>query len=147
MYLKPFKWHSRFPFVFFWPTAGRGNKSRKIGLFPLFKFNFYCSTISYFAFFSLVYVLIFFCKAFTCFSSSVNLAICWLLNTISLTNTLGYANLGKDKFDIELGKWKLNLNDANLPSSLFTTLFNNNIWNGMWAPLIGKRIVLFLLSM
>lgn len=49
-------------------------------------------------------------------------------------------------FDIEFGKWKLNLKDANFPSSLLTTLFNKRIWKGICVPFIGNNIVLFLLS-
>ena len=49
VYLKPFKWHSRFPFVFFWPIPGLTYNSRRIGLFPLLRLIFYCSTISSFA--------------------------------------------------------------------------------------------------
>lgn len=79
--------------------------------------------MSYLACFSLVYNLTFFCKALTCFYNSVNLATAVLLKTIYLTKTEGSANLGNERFEIELGKWKLNLNEENFPSSLLTILF------------------------
>lgn len=115
VYRNPFKWHYKFPFIFFWPTVGRGNKSRKIGRFPRFKFSFYCYTMSYLAFFSLAYSFTFFCKAFTCFYIYINLDPWVLLKTISFTKTEGSANFGKVMFEIEFGKWKLNLSEENFP--------------------------------
>ncbi len=147
LYLNPFRWHYKLPFVFFCPMPGLAYRSLKIGLFPLFKLIFYCSIMSYFACFSLSYSLTFFCKALTCLYRSAILLICWLLKTISLTKIVGSVYFGKFNVGMLFGRWKLNLSDAFFPSSFLTTLFNMQIWKGTCCPLIGRSIALFLLSM
>jgi len=114
-YLNPLRWHYSVPFIFFWPTLGLANKSLRMGLLPLFKLIFSKSTISSFAFFSLISILTFFWRALTCFYSSNTLLLFSLRKYISLTNTVGSVYLGKFRVARVFGKWKLNLSEAYLP--------------------------------